>query len=367
MKQASTISPLVLFFSVFFATLAVFNVWDHVQENRTSVLTESANGRRLHQRIMETDPSTVLHKEARSKQNAWAANANMKQGGQTAESDADQEFLHVVTSICGDEERYIKFIKAMVRSLFRSSRPIHFHVIHDGDARIQAELFDPLSKLVEAGLLGRRIRFSAVLRDVPPLIQDRFTWSDAATSCEAASLRLAEQFPDLKGLVAYLDPHVVIKRDIAEFFAVAQHWNAKQWMGLTDEAGNDWYTSGKTKGPFVAPNGLSGGIVLTHLGKWRRNQEFANFALEYNGHMPLGVQDLLNAYFADRPDEVYVMPREWNYRLKPFVDVPLQEVGMIHGEADLFDRMGDFKLREMPVLRSFELVGWLEDLSSLAA
>lgn len=266
----------------------------------------------------------------------------------------DSEYLHVFTTMCEDS-RFIAFGKAMVRSLVSKSvrKPIHFHILHDDSPNILRGLIHPLVEMDALGMLGSspgRFRFSHSATTVPERLKNEFK------RCACSRLMLPQEFPEL-GLVAYVDADTVINADMADLFDLADRWTEHQWIAMA-EAGIPAPTNTKRK--FFGRTGVNTGVLLVDLNKWRKTG-FTDYFMNFDGLMRIGDQDIMNAYFVEHPDEIDILPCEWNYRLVAECPVLVHEVKIFHGNAEYFNLMVR-KPSGMDVLKIWDLTVWFESI-----
>jgi hypothetical protein len=142
----------------------------------------------------------------------------------------------------------------------------------------------------------------------------------------------------------YLDSDVFVNGDLSMLVSMALRFKKLQWAGFASEDGTH-YTKGGTHGPYFGASGLNSGIFLFNATRWRRTG-FDEFVRNYKGHMPLGDQDIINAYFRFHTAEVFVLPCVWNYRTDSqcYPNTPHELVGVYHGNRGAFARY-DHRLR----------------------
>ena len=125
-------------------------------------------------------------------------------------------------------------------------------------------------------------------------------------------------------------------------------FNASQWAGFAAEGG-EWYTRWQhiyrlrdptsrrrtPPTPYYEPTGLNSGIFLFNVTRWRRSAfdtAHVRAAHAADFYKRLGDQDILNAYFHSRREEVAVLPCRWNRRVDSECNGPRYvDDGIYHG------------------------------------
>ena len=241
--------------------------------------------------------------------------------------------IDVVTIACGGEEVAHQSLR-LVRSIYLSptTRPIRLTVLHDDSPAIHLHLIAVVEGLSVAGMLdARRLQVRFVLSKIDPRMKSLFKL------CSTARLLMARDLPDLDTVLYFDATDVFVLGDLGEMVQVGEAMGANQWaaMAWENELPGGWYFE-EERGPFVMPYGVNAGTGLYSLSKWRRTN-FTNFALHYTGDTTLGDQDILNAYFAQNPQQLHRLPCKWNYMVHTHCDVEWGSIGVVHGNTKLFD------------------------------
>eukprot|EP00965_Chrysotila_dentata_P220456 6191786-Pleurochrysis_carterae.AAC.1 len=158
--------------------------------------------------------------------------------------------------------------------------------------------------------------------------------------CSAGRLLMPRLFPDLD-VVVYLDADVYVDDDLTDLVGISKSFTAQQWAAVAYETYKppSWYTLGRTNGDYVKPFGINSGVMVVDLRKVR-NSAFESFWPHYDGHMPLGDQDLFNAYFAQHMNQLRILPCKWNRCIESRCDEKLGKYnnGIVHGNKNTFFR-----------------------------
>ena len=247
--------------------------------------------------------------------------------------------IHIFITACGG--RYPMEIAAStmstIRSIYFSStliEPVHVHITHDADVVIVRHLLQVLDRLVDAGMIDEdRMRFTNSTTNIPKNLIDSFK------RCATSRLMIAEEHPDID-VGIYIDIDTYVLSDIHELYWIARsQFGRNQWSGFTmeNENGRGWYKNHNTASIARGHNsGVNTGVWLFDARKWRMSN-FTKFWKGYNKTARLGDQDIINEYFYQHDNEIYVLPCEWNSRSDSECSIsPLR--GILHGNRGSLKR-----------------------------
>lgn len=105
-----------------------------------------------------------------------------------------------------------------------------------------------------------------------------------------------------------------------------------------------WY-SRFARHPYYGDNGINSGVMLMNLKKMRLinwEQSLLPIYNQYHTNLVWGDQDILNIYFHLHPDELNLLPCEFNYRPDHCIYMSLCEVKdgikILHGNRGYFHK-----------------------------
>eukprot|EP00121_Abeoforma_whisleri_P003110 Awhi_evm1s2793 len=229
----------------------------------------------------------------------------------TEDIDTDEEY-HLFLTACGSRKRAMQ-AGQLIRSVYETSthrNRIHIHITHDGTKKVKKWLLDSVDLAMRRGYFNpNRIRFTNSVTTISENLKNEFH------QCATSRLMLATEHPDIDyGL--YLDSDTYVVSDITPLFREIKNFNSTQWAGMSYNAltKRSWYPRKQFKGPFYKPFGVNSGVFLVNFTRWRQSG-FTEFSLNYNDFpIHLGDQDIINAYFGVKREQMYLLSCEWNYR-----------------------------------------------------
>ncbi len=218
--------------------------------------------------------------------------------------------IHLAVVACGDrlEESLV-----MLQSAARSTRGhLTFHIFADDELRPRFQ------RRLEAWPAALRARFTPVLYPIRyPGVEDPEKWRNLFKPC--ASQRLF--FPYLiegTDRVLYVDTDVLFLRPPDELWRLFDRFQPEQLAALAPEgevAALNWYKR-FAKHPYVQPLGVNSGVMLMDLAKMRGarwRERILAYRRQYTS-IPWGDQDLINIFFAESPEKLYLFSCAWNFR-----------------------------------------------------
>ena len=123
--------------------------------------------------------------------------------------------------------------------------------------------------------------------------------------------------------VLFVDSDCVFLSPPDEVFDYIYHFHPKQIMGIVAEAerkGEGFYNDAflvRSNYSFYGVAGLNTGVMVLNLKEMRRlrvENHLMDIHHEFNGTFIVGDQDMLNIYLNRTPEQVFVLPCEYNYR-----------------------------------------------------
>lgn len=159
--------------------------------------------------------------------------------------------------------------------------------------------------------------FSFILREInfPRIDHDKWMKLGVTEICMAQKIFFPSLLSDFDTLL-YLNPESIFLSPPHETFKLLRHFKRTQIAGLAAEEKGSVYDSKKGH-PFYGANGINSGVMLMNLKKMRENnwqKEMQQILAEYHSKALYGDQDLINIYFNSRPNEVYDLPCDYNFR-----------------------------------------------------
>ncbi len=228
---------------------------------------------------------------------------------ETAEPAPDGR-IHLAVTACGDR---LEEALVMLGSAVRSARaPLTFHIFADDELRPRFE------ERLQAWPAEDRRKFTTVLYPISyPGVEDPEKWRALFKPC--ASQRLF--YPDLiRGTdrVLYVDTDILFLRPIDDLWSLFDRFEPEQIAALAPEGEVpelNWYKR-FARHPYVQPLGVNSGVMLMELAKMRGvrwRERMLAYRQQYTA-IPWGDQDLINIFFAESPEKLYIFPCDWNFR-----------------------------------------------------
>lgn len=214
--------------------------------------------------------------------------------------------ITIATAICGTR-RGVGFVFLASIRAFTSNATVH--IMTDDDSQIWR---------------GRGV------------VQHRISGSDAILHkggrCNSARFAIPELLPHSER-VLYMDVDVVATIDARPLFDLQFKGNA--WAGFVQESesGTSWYTQRWGGNEFVRPRGINCGVWLMDPRRMSGLIEYARGKLSDFGDS-LWDQHVMNSYFHRHPDELTILPCQWNIRHNSRCD---DARGIFHGTNHIFE------------------------------
>ncbi len=225
-------------------------------------------------------------------------------------SQAAEARIHLAVTACGDR---LEEALVMLESAVRSARgPLTFHIFADDELRPQ------FAARLNAWPEAVRKKFTTVLYPINyPGVADPEAWRKLFKPC--ASQRLFYPYL-IEGTdrVLYVDTDILFLRPIDDLWGFFDQLKPEQIAALAPEGENpalNWYKR-FAQHPYVQPLGVNSGVMLMDLEKMREarwRERMLDYRQKYL-HIPWGDQDLINIFFSESPEMLYVFSCEWNYR-----------------------------------------------------
>ncbi len=218
--------------------------------------------------------------------------------------------IHLAVTACGDR---LEEALVMLASAARSARsPLTFHIFADDSLRPQFE------QRLATWPAAVRQRVSWKIYPISyPGVEDAEAWRQLFKPC--ASERLF--YPYLvegTDRVLYVDTDILFLRPIDDLWRRFERFTPDQLAALAPEgevAALNWY-SRFAQHPYVQPLGVNSGVMLMDLAKMRSarwRERMLAYRAQYKA-IPWGDQDLINIFFAESPEKLFLFSCEWNFR-----------------------------------------------------
>ncbi len=148
--------------------------------------------------------------------------------------------------------------------------------------------------------------------------------------------------------VIHIDGDVVFLSPPEDLWSMFREWNPSQISGYAvgnSDPNTAHYTRNRVKFPFITKFGINSGIAPMNLTRMRQINYFKQIQTTFKTWQhKLGYfdQDLINIYFHDHPDRLFLLPCRFNYHLydcrsKSFCEGAEKEgIAILHGTFDKF-------------------------------
>lgn len=218
--------------------------------------------------------------------------------------------IHLAVTACGDR---LEEALVMLESATRSARGhLTFHIFADDELRPQ------FAARLNAWPEAVRKKFTPALYPISyPGVTDPESWRKLFKPC--ASQRLFYPYL-IEGTdrVLYVDTDILFLRPVDDLWSFFGELAPEQIAALAPEGENpdlNWYKR-FAQHPYVQPLGVNSGVMLMDLEKMREarwRERMLAYREQYKS-IPWGDQDLINIFFAESPEKLFVFSCEWNFR-----------------------------------------------------
>lgn len=174
-------------------------------------------------------------------------------------------------------------------------------------------------------------------------------WRKLFKPCASQRLFLPSLLP-YKSII-YVDSDTLFLSPPHQLFNHFTSFNSSQIAGLTFESENvntGWYSRNFSRHPYYGRFGVNSGVMLMNLERMRElkwEQQMLPIYQKYNFKLVFGDQDIINIYFAYHPDQLYILPCEFNYRpdLCMYMSFcsAFNGIQLIHGNRGYFHKPED--------------------------
>lgn len=272
------------------------------------------------------------------------------------------ERMHLAVTACGD--RLDEALTMLKSAVVATRARLTLHVFADDALRPQFQ--ERLSAWPEEA----RRKFELRLYPISyPGADEPETWRKLFKPC--ASQRLFYPYL-IEGTerVLYVDTDVLFLRppeDVWRFFDAFAPEQIAALAPESEDVRNGWYPR-FAKHPYFEPAGVNSGVMLMDLARMRRarwRERLIAYQKQYKS-IPWGDQDLINIFFAESPEKLYVHSCEWNYRPDHCRDMSNCKAAQEHGVAIVHGNRGAFHGDKQPTFRAlydaFDAFGFGQDV-----
>ena len=251
-----------------------------------------------------------------------AAAATRSAGAQTRPA------ITVVLIACG--ERYVRAIQATAESALAWSPAgaVEIVVVHDA----------PALEAIRSHMPGAR-RIQVRGGDEGSFSREH----EARFMCSREKLTL----PDLPlagaDLVVVLDADTLVAGDLSELaWWFHAHAGNAVWAAFAAESTSHWSANWYrccSKVDYYRPNGINAGVAVFSLAAWRRLKP--NLTAYFRADLPLGDQDVFNAYFQQHRHQMAELPPAWNWRGRGVSGLAPEDARILHAPGTQCARHND--------------------------
>jgi len=265
------------------------------------------------------------------------------------------EVMQLILVLCGGDSQMI-MSKALLRSaVLTSKRKMHFHIVSDNEALFYPSLVVMVNKWPK--YYRDRVTLSSKAVYYP---EEHLDMKGIYMQCSSASLFLLPLFPDLDKAI-FLDTDQIFMRPVEDLWALFDEFNSTQLQSIAPDE-DDKYPNRGTGMPYYGESGLNTGTIMMRLDRMRDMpggwiETMMDIWNRMKDILPLPDQDIVNVYFHDHPEALYLLPCHWNYRvhLVPglMCDKALhQGASLVHGNAGVF--MGNHQMKYKKLHEAFQ-------------
>ncbi|CRL07554.1 CLUMA_CG020519, isoform A [Clunio marinus] len=253
-------------------------------------------------------------------------------------SNSSELIISVV--VCGISR--IEEVLAIIKSALIFSTPkdrIKFIIVTEND------LLELLQEKLETYQNQRHFLFD--LREIKFPGEDQELWRKLFKPCASQRLFLPSVLSDVDATILYLDSDTLFLSPPQEIFDYLRHFNSSQIAAMTPESEHKnvaWYPRFSSH-PFYGECGVNSGVMLMDLTKMRSlkwEQEMLRLYEKYRLNLVFGDQDLINIYFSQHPEQLFILPCAFNYRPDHCMYVsmcPVEDgIKLLHGNRGYFHK-----------------------------
>ena len=241
---------------------------------------------------------------------------------------ANQDVIVLAVTSCGKKAKFHlpAFLQSLLQQPPATRRRIRLYLFGDAETHaayvgdpvdcISSRLAPALHSVIFTNITDYSAKWGglSLLSKYWAEDKDRYT-------CAAFKLDILSMVPPSERHVVYLDVDVVVFSDLAQLQDLFALHQDKTLMVARESyrTGTGWYVKARNhkggKTHYHQPTGVNSGLMLMNLDRMRRDNLTAEGFLVYNDEpISMGDQDVINSYAFHRPDEVLILPCEYNRR-----------------------------------------------------
>ena len=238
----------------------------------------------------------------------------------------------VCMSICGSNgpEALISVKSALLQK--SNQHEYEFHFFTDESERVKKDLIDEMLLVGK----GKPMENVALVFHTIKLTKMQYLFK----LCAANRLLMPIELDQAIDEYIYVDSDTLWLEDPANLMEEFSWFNSDNEIGMTYEVETSekigWYhTQPQINRTFYGPTGLNSGVGIYRIHDRNTTwNAFEKVVQEHEGNLPLGDQDVLNAYLARHPLKFYKLACHWNRR--PDSRCLSSTRGILHGNRRAF-------------------------------
>lgn len=246
----------------------------------------------------------------------------------------DDDLIVVAVTSCGKKAKFHLpvFLQSLLEQPASTRKKIRLYIFGDGETHavyvrdpvdcLSSRLAPALHSVVFTNISDYAAKWGGL-----SLLSKYWEEDKDRYACAAFKLDILSMLPRSERRVVYLDVDVVVFVDLAQLYGLFDKHPDKTLMlsRETYRSGTGWYAKARNqkrgKQHFHQPTGVNSGLMLMNLDRMRHDNLTAERCLAYNDEpISMGDQDVINSYAFHRPDEVLILPCEYNRRTDSHCD-----------------------------------------------
>ncbi|GAB6022327.1 hypothetical protein CHUAL_006449 [Chamberlinius hualienensis] len=251
--------------------------------------------------------------------------------------------------VCGDR---LKESLVVLKSAIALTTSTPLYIIIVTEERLMPQFREQFQSFPED--VKQRVEFSLRYLSFP---QDGTAdeWKNLFKLCACQRLFLSSFLRDVDS-VLYVDTDTIFLRPADKIWQHFYKMNSSQIAAMSPEHedyATGWYNR-FAQHPYYKPLGVNSGVMLMNLTRMRAinwEAQLGPIYQQYKLKITWGDQDILNIYFHNHRDKLYVYPCEWNYRPDHCMYASICKSAEKNGVATLHGNRGVFHTNKHPAFR----------------